>query len=85
MNGNPATRRRRELIATIGLSLLVGGAILFLALLILGQFLLAMLVVIGVMAVVGVLHYFTWGRAHARQTTSPPPHQEGGRGPGRRF
>ncbi len=85
MNDNPATRHRREMIATIGLSLLVGGAILFLALLILGQFLIALVAVLGVMAVVGALQYFTWGRAHARQTIGPPPKEEGRRSPGRRF
>jgi hypothetical protein len=82
---DPRTRRRRELIVTAALAVLLGGGIFFFALLLFGQFLFAILAVVAVMALAGLFHYLTWGRAEERRTASPPPGEEPGRGPGWRF
>ncbi|MCC6421811.1 MAG: hypothetical protein IT429_26640 [Gemmataceae bacterium] len=77
MDCNPATRRRRETVALIGMTAFCGSIIFFFGMLILGGLFPALLLVVGVMTLLGAAHYFIWGRTYARQTASGTKHGRG--------
>ena len=57
------TRQRRELIVTFVLAFLLGSGIFVGLLFLLGGFLIAVLATLGVLFVLGLFHFFVWGRA----------------------
>lgn len=72
------SRRFRERVVLVALSLIVGAGSFLFFLMVTGGLLLAVLAALGAMAVVGSLHYAFWGRELAREPWRgrdeyPPP------------
>jgi hypothetical protein len=61
------SRRFRERVVIVALSLIVGTGIFLFFLMVTGGLLLAVLGALGAMAVVGSVHYAFWGRELAHQ------------------
>ena len=56
-------RERRTLIVTFVLAFLLGSGIFLGLLVLLGEFVIAVLATLGILFVLGLFHYFFWGRA----------------------
>jgi hypothetical protein len=69
----PASRRKRETIVVVCLTLLFGGGIFLYSLMASGPWLVALLAIVAGAAVVGLLHYLVWGR-RMEETTGADPH-----------
>ena len=71
-------RERRTLIVTFVLAFLLGSGIFLGLLVLLGEFIIAVLATLGILFVLGLFHYFFWGRAlgesgSMRRWDEPPP------------
>lgn len=67
------TRRRRDVFLIVALTIILGcGAALFFTLFA-GWYLTATINVIGVLVLLGLLHYLTWGRAENKLARAPGP------------
>lgn len=81
MKQSTLTRRRREVALIVALTVIFGfGAALFFALAAGWYFTVAFLV-LGVLVLLGLFHYVTWGRVQDEQTRAPRPSDD--RIPGR--
>jgi len=74
---NDAARQRREVIVVFVIAFLLGSGIFLGLLVLLGSFLISVLAALGVLFVLGLFHYFFWGRAMgealpARRPQEPP-------------
>jgi hypothetical protein len=74
MNPHRLGRRGREFVVLIALALLVVGAVLAFFVAVAGAIFLAPLIALGVLILIGVVHYFVWGRTLDRRLDEPWEH-----------
>jgi heme O synthase-like polyprenyltransferase len=69
----PSTRRTRETIVVVCLAVIFGTAIFLFCWLVLGAWFLALLATFAVVFLIGLGHYFFWGRRLQDTTTAQLP------------
>ena len=79
---HPPTTNRRELIVTAVLGLLLGVGVFLYLMIIGGTILIALAMVLTILAIVGGVHYWLWGRrmavrARAERSTRPEDRPRG--------